>query len=185
MVDLRMNTMGVKFNQEAQGQARGRLLGVSVLQRQLGIGWRGDRLEETQAHTASEHRCTHLPRMALTFISLSPSTLNCFLDPGQQSYSEGLLGNKARWQQCGAMNLESAAPILVMYMTGSFTCASISASLKSHCHEEVRLSLLQRLLLLHWPWLLHAGFSLWRVEATLEVVVPGLLAAVAAVVVEH
>lgn len=52
MVDLRMNTMGVKFNQEAQGQAHAWLLGVSVLQRQLGIGWWGDRLEETQAHTA-------------------------------------------------------------------------------------------------------------------------------------
>ena len=82
MVDLRMNTMGVKFNQEAQGQAHGWLLGVSVLQRQLGIGWWGDRLEETQAHTAPEHRCTHLPRMALTLnitISIHPKLL-----PGSQ-----------------------------------------------------------------------------------------------------
>ena len=36
MVDLRMNTMGMKLNQEAQGQACGQLLGVSVLQKAAG-----------------------------------------------------------------------------------------------------------------------------------------------------
>lgn len=66
-----------------------------------------------------------------------------------------------------------------------FTCASISASLKSHCHEEsaaepppktvaVALALVAACRLFS---VASGGYS--------RVVVPGLLAAVAAVVVEH
>lgn len=90
MVDLRMNTMGVKLIRKHRARHVG-LLGVSVLQRQLGIGWSAGRRAGGDSGSAYCPRAwVHTPAQNGPDPSyhLSPSTLNCFLDPGQQSYSE-------------------------------------------------------------------------------------------------
>lgn len=57
-----MNTMGVKFNQEAQGQARGRLLGVSVSEAAGQVG--GDEGGDSGSYcplSTGAHTCPEWP----------------------------------------------------------------------------------------------------------------------------